>query len=365
MTALKTNNPNQFGELLHQTDLQGVTVGRARAHTNIALIKYWGKRDKSLFLPMNSSLSLTLDAFYTDTQVIFDENLTEDCFVLNGLAQPETETAKISRFLDLFRQDFRENRKAHVMSYNFVPTAAGLASSASAFAALAMATQEALGLELDRETLSTYARQGSGSSTRSLFGGFVEWDMGTNSSDSVAHPVDDADWDVAMIVLAINTQQKKVSSRLGMEHTVATSPFYPAWVETSKQDLAAIKKAIAQRDFTKMGEITEHNGMKMHATMLSANPPFIYWEPESVRVQNLVRQVREKTGLLAYMTMDAGPNIKILCRASEMDQLVAVLAQDFPREKIITSLPGRAAHHLTAEDWQASQTVFYEQSKKN
>lgn len=333
-------------------------TGIARAHTNIALIKYWGKRDKELFLPMNSSLSLTLDAFYTDTKVVFDPELTADEFYLNGMLQKEKEILKISRFLDLFCEYIGERAFARVESLNFVPTAAGLASSASAFAALALATATALELDLSPATLSTLARRGSGSSTRSLFGGFVEWDMGTGSEDSMAHPIDDADWDIGMVVLAVNTGPKKIASREGMDHTVATSPFYTAWVETSKQDLVDIKAAIASRDFEKLGQITEHNGMKMHATTLSANPPFTYWSADSLVAQEAVRQVREATGLSAYMTMDAGPNVKVLCRASQMDELVAELAKVFPREKIITSKPGPAAYVLSEDEWQASQAAF-------
>ncbi|UUM61239.1 diphosphomevalonate decarboxylase [Streptococcus suis] len=337
-------------------------IGIARAHTNIALIKYWGKRDKQLFLPMNSSLSLTLDAFYTDTKVIFDSDLTADEFYLNGILQDSKEILKISRFLDLFCEYIGERTFARVDSLNFVPTAAGLASSASAFAALTLATATALGLNLSREELSTLARRGSGSSTRSLFGGFVEWDMGTGSADSMAHPIDDADWDIGMIVLAVNTGQKKIASREGMDHTVATSPFYQAWVDTAKEDLQAIKQAIADRDFEQVGQITEHNGMKMHATTLSANPPFTYWSADSLLAQEAVRQVREESGLSAYMTMDAGPNVKVLCRASQMAELVDALSQYLPKEKIITSLPGPAAYVLTEEDWQGSQQAFEERS---
>lgn len=337
-------------------------IGIARAHTNIALIKYWGKRDKQLFLPMNSSLSLTLDAFYTDTKVIFDSDLTADEFYLNGILQDSKEILKISRFLDLFCEYIGERTFARVESLNFVPTAAGLASSASAFAALTLATATALGLNLSREELSTLARRGSGSSTRSLFGGFVEWDMGTGSADSMAHPIDDADWDIGMIVLAVNTGQKKIASREGMDHTVATSPFYQAWVNTAKEDLQAIKQAIADRDFEQVGQITEHNGMKMHATTLSANPPFTYWSADSLLAQEAVRQVREESGLSAYMTMDAGPNVKVLCRASQMAELVDGLSQYLPKEKIITSLPGPAAYVLTEEDWQGSQQAFEERS---
>lgn len=338
-------------------------VGIARAYTNIALIKYWGKRDKDLFLPMNSSLSLTLDAFYTDTKVIFDENLVADSFLLNGKLQSEKEISKISHFLDLFREYIGERRFARVESLNFVPTAAGLASSASAFAALSLAVSDALKLRISRQELSTFARRGSGSSTRSLFGGFVEWDMGTCSEDSMAHPIDDADWDIGMLVLAVDTQQKKIASRVGMEHTMKTSPFYPAWVETAKEDLLAIKTAIAEKDFEKVGQITEHNGMKMHATTLSANLPFTYWTADSLLAQEAVRQVRKDLQVPAYMTMDAGPNVKVLCRASQMAALAEGLSAYFPSEKIITSLPGPAAHVLTENDWRQSQQNFSERSQ--
>ncbi|MGT2716394.1 diphosphomevalonate decarboxylase [Streptococcus respiraculi] len=333
-------------------------VGIARAHTNIALIKYWGKRDKDLFLPMNSSLSLTLDAFYTDTKVIFDDSLPADVFYLNKKKQSEKEHQKISQFLNLFRDYTGERRFARVESLNFVPTAAGLASSASAFAALSLATSTALGLELSREELSTFARRGSGSSTRSLFGGFVEWDMGTSAADSMAHPIDDATWDIGMIILAVDTGKKKIASRVGMDHTVQTSPFYSMWVETAAQDLQDIKAAIARRDFERLGQITEHNGMKMHATTLSANPPFTYWTADTMKAQEAVRQVREDLGVPAYMTMDAGPNVKVLCRASDMERLVTALTDHLPTEQVLTSLPGAGAYALSEADWQESQAVF-------
>lgn len=333
-------------------------VGIARAHTNIALVKYWGKRDKDLFLPMNSSLSLTLDAFYTDTKVSFDDTLSADVFYLNKEKQSEKEGQKISQFLNLFREYTGETRFAYIESLNFVPTAAGLASSASAFAALALATSTALGLDLSREELSTFARRGSGSSTRSLFGGFVEWDMGTSSADSMAHPIDDAAWDIGMIILAVDTGKKKIASRVGMEHTVQTSPFYPVWVTTAAQDLEDIKAAIAQQDFERLGQITEHNGMKMHATTLSANPPFTYWTADTMKAQEAVRKVREELEVPAYMTMDAGPNVKVLCRASDMARLVVALKDYLPAEQVLTSLPGLGAYTLSEADWQESQIAF-------
>lgn len=327
-----------------------VNVGLTRAHTNIALIKYWGKKNEELFLPMNSSLSLTLDAFYTDTKVEINDQLSTDQFWLNGQLADEKETKKITAFLDLFRELAGTQANMIVTSYNHVPTAAGLASSASAFAALAGALNQALDLNLAPDVLSTYARRGSGSSTRSIYGGFVEWTMGTNSEDSRALEIDDASWDIGMVIVAINTQQKELSSREGMKQTMATSPFYPSWVESAKIDLVAIKKAIAEKDFKTLGEITEANGMKMHATMLGANPPISYWEPDSIRVIKKVKELR-KAGILCYVTMDAGPNVKILCRASETQQIQEALLDEFRLDQVIISGVGPGITPLSIEQW--------------
>lgn len=329
-------------------------LGIARAHTNIALIKYWGKKDKSLFLPMNSSLSLTLDAFYTDTKVTFDETLTQDSFTLNNIEQ---DPAAISNFLDLFRPLMPKPMHAKVESLNFVPTAAGLASSASAFAALAGAVNQASGLNMDLQTLSTFARRGSGSATRSLYGGFVEWQKGTSNEDSVAVQIDDASWNIGMVIIVVNGKKKSISSRAGMEHTVQTSPFYNSWVESAAIDLENIKRAIHNKDFTTLGEITEFNGMKMHGTMLASNPPFCYFEPESIVAQQQVRVLRDN-GIPAYMTMDAGPNVKILCRESDMATIKKQLETTFPPHQIILSRVGKGLQLLTENDWENSVQQF-------
>ena len=264
--------------------------GKARAYSNIALIKYWGKRDESYVLPMNSSVSLTLECFYTETQVIFSNSFNEDIFYLNDKLQDRAATQKISSFLDLFRKASNNSMKATVNSNNFVPTAAGLASSASGFAALAAATNIASGLNLNPKDLSMYARQGSGSATRSIYGGFVEWQRGRSEKDSYAIAIDDASWDIGMVIVIVNSKEKSVSSREGMKHTVATSPFYKVWPQSAEEDIKEIKLAIANRDFEKVGSITERNGLMMHATMLGANPPLSYWEADSVLVMQMVRE---------------------------------------------------------------------------
>ncbi|MBO0420240.1 MAG: diphosphomevalonate decarboxylase [Vagococcus fluvialis] len=327
-------------------------VGRCRAHTNIALIKYWGKRNDELFLPMNSSLSLTLDAFYTDTEVVLDSDFTSDTFFLNDVKQDEKETEKITKFLNLFRNEVNMETKACVKSYNHVPTAAGLASSASAFSALAGAMNQASGLNLDSKTLSTFARRGSGSATRSIYGGFVEWYMGEDDLSETSHaiPVDDASWDIGMIVIAVNTGRKKLSSRIGMKQTIATSPFYSSWVETATSDLTKMKDAIKQKDFITLGEITESNGMKMHATMLGAFPPISYWEPDSVKAIQTVKEIRGM-GIPCYVTMDAGPNVKVLCKASDMAKIEELLLKEFKREQIIPTTVGEGIKLLSDSEW--------------
>jgi diphosphomevalonate decarboxylase len=310
--------------------------GKARAYTNIALIKYWGKKDDDLILPMNSSLSLTLDAFYTETEVIFDEGLKQDCFYLNEVLQSEKETLKLGAFINHFRKQANCSTHAVVKSQNYVPTAAGLASSASGFAALAGALNQALGLNLDKKELSKIARLGSGSATRSIYGGFVEWKAGNCHDTSYAHPMDDASWDVGMIVVIVNQKQKNISSREGMKRTVATSPFYRGWLDTVEEDLKQAKVAIQRKDFEQLGKITESNALKMHATMLGANPPFCYFEADSIKVMQVVEELRCE-GVPCYFTMDAGPNVKILCRNSQAPIIMNRLKQMFKPEQIILS----------------------------
>lgn len=313
--------------------------GKARAYGNIALIKYWGKRDEKNILPMNSSLSLTIECFYTETEVVFDDSLNEDYFYLNDELQDKTTTKKISDFIDLFRKAARINMKATVRSTNYVPTAAGLASSASGFAALAAACNHATRLNLSHRELSMYARRGSGSATRSIYGGFVEWKKGTNEEDSYAVPIDDAKWDIGMVIVIVNSKEKSVPSREGMKHTVSTSPFYKVWSNSAEEDVKEAKLAIKNRDFERLGLVTERNGLMMHATMLGAIPPLLYWEPDSILVIQVVRELRNE-GIACYFTIDAGPNVKILCRLSESNKIKNRLKQIFDEEQIIVTGPG-------------------------
>lgn len=315
--------------------------GKARAYTNIALIKYWGKKDEHYIIPMNSSLSLTLDAFYTETTVSFDPSYTEDQFFLDGIQQNQKQTAKITTFLDIPRQQADCSYFAKVESKNFVPTAAGLASSASGLAALAGACDVALGLNLSLKDLSRLARRGSGSACRSIFGGFAQWNKGDSDETSFAEAIPANDWEkeLAMLFILINDAEKDVSSRDGMKRTVETSSFYPGWLATIEKDLAAVHQAIQQKDFLRLGTIIEANGLRMHGTTLGALPPFTYWSPDSLRAMALVRKAREN-GIPCYFTMDAGPNVKVLVEKKNLAALTEFLSKHFSKEQLISASAG-------------------------
>lgn len=319
----------------------------ARANSNIALVKYWGKKDEEWFIPQNSSVSLTLDELYTVTGVEFNQNNC-DQYILNGKLQSQKEHKKISEYIERYRKISGIYKYVNVSSENFVPTAAGLASSASGYAALALALSRLFGLSIDLKDVSKMARLGSGSASRSVYGGFVEWKKGDNHENSYAEKIDNADWGVAMIIAVVDSQKKEVSSREGMKKTVETSPYYESWVKNADEAVEKIKKYILERDFDKVGEITESSAMKMHATMLSANPPIIYFKPNSIKIIESVRDLR-KEGISAYFTMDAGPNVKILCMEKDIDTIFSKLRKNFDGE-IIVSKVGKDAEILEEID---------------
>lgn len=320
---------------------------KAKAYTNIALIKYWGKENEALILPKNNSLSLTLDAFYTETAVTFSEDYSTDSFLLDGIEQTKNNLAKISAFLDLVRRQAGISFFARVESQNFVPTAAGLASSASGLAALATACDAALQLNLSKPELSRLARRGSGSACRSIYGGFAEWLTGDDQT-SYAVPVSSGQWEnsLSMIFILIDAQKKAISSRDGMKKTVETSSFYPGWLETVPTDLINLKTAIKEQDFQKLGETMEANGLKMHGTTLAAVPPFTYWQPQSLLAMQAVQALRQQ-GLACYFTMDAGPNVKVLCQKKDETAILAYLEKTFAKEQLIVSHAGKACEVIS------------------
>ena len=312
--------------------------GKARAHTNIALIKYWGKADEKLIIPMNNSLSVSLDKFYTETEVTFDSDYPADQLILNGKEANEKETKKIQSYMDIVREIAGTDLHARIDSQNFVPTAAGLASSASAYAALATACNEALQLNLSDKDLSRLARRGSGSASRSIFGGFAEWEKGHDDETSYAHPIDADHWEdeLSMIFVVINNQSKKVSSRSGMSLTRDTSRFYQYWLDHVDEDIKEAKQAIEAKDFKQLGEVIEANGLRMHATNLGSQPPFTYLVQESYDAMAIVHECR-KMGVPCYFTMDAGPNVKVLVEKKNKQLVINRFLKHFEASQIIAS----------------------------
>ncbi|MFC4373836.1 diphosphomevalonate decarboxylase [Nocardia halotolerans] len=306
----------------------GPDEAAALAYPNIALVKYWGKRDESLFLPVTSSLSMTLDIFPTTTTVRLIDG-PADTVEFNGATATGSARTRIERFLDLVRTTAGRTERAMVVTANAGPTGAGLASSASGFAALATAAAAAYGLELDGRALSRLARRGSGSASRSLFGGFVVWHAGEGDGavgdrSSYAEPIGGDELDPALVVAVVNQTAKAVSSREAMRRTTATSPCYRSWADSSMTDFTEMRAAIARQDLPAIGEIAERNALGMHATMLTARPAVRYLSPHSLAVLDAVLALRAD-GITAYATIDAGPNVKVLCTRADAPHVAATI----------------------------------------
>jgi diphosphomevalonate decarboxylase len=315
----------------------------ARANTNIALVKYWGKRDAALNLPAVGSLSLTLEGLSTRTSVAFDGKAAADSLLLNGEPADPRALGRIARFLDLVRARAGIKEHARVESANDFPTAAGLASSASAFAALALAATRAAGLSLDDRELSVLARRGSGSAARSIFGGFAEMQRGqrADGEDSFATPIA-SDWDIRLVIAATVTGPKSTLSTDGMRHTAETSPYYDAWVRMSEADLKTARDAIARHDLEALGTVTEASCLSMHASAMAARPAVVYFHGATIEGWRIIQELR-KSGIPAWFTCDAGPHVKALTvakHASEVEQALARLGRTWickpgPRAEVL------------------------------
>lgn len=311
-----------------------MTIGKARAHTNIALIKYWGKADTTLKLPQNSSLSMTLDAFYTDTA--FSLVKEDSSFSLNGELQSPAGAKRVFDYVRVLQDRYQlPHDNFRIETTNHVPTSAGLASSSSAFAALAQAFVTAYGLDVDRTAISRLARLGSGSATRSVFGGFVEWQKGTNDEDSIAIPIAETpQLDLCLLAVEIDFKQKQISSGMGMQSVVATSPYYDVWREQAELGVVAMKDAILANDFTKIGTLAEQSALAMHALNFTAKPPFTYFEPETLKAIQIVQELRQ-AGIECYVTIDAGPNVKILTQLRNVKDITERFKKELSNVNII------------------------------
>jgi diphosphomevalonate decarboxylase len=321
----------------------------AIAGTNIALVKYWGKRDAALNLPATGSLSLTLHELDTRTTVRFGRDLGPDDRVrLNGQEADARARRRVVAFLDLVRSQAGLRDRAEVVTENTVPTAAGLASSASGFAALALAASRAAGLDLSPEQLSVLARRGSGSAARSIFGGFAEMRAGfcSDGSDAFAVPIPESDtWPLRLVVAVTAAGPKDIGSTEAMQHTAATSPYYQAWIDSVDGDLREAREAIATRDLARLGRVAERSALRMHACALAADPPILYWSAATMAAMQTVRGLRAR-GIEAYFTIDAGPHVKVLCETTRAEAVVAALTATPGVLSTIVASPGRGARVL-------------------
>lgn len=311
----------------------------ARAHPNIALVKYWGKRDEALILPHQSSLSITLAPLAVVTTVEFGG--ARDLVEINGRVAKGTEHDRVIRVVEEIRRGTMLGR-VHVVSHGDFPASAGLASSAAAFAALAVAGRAAAGHHASPGAASLLARLGSGSACRSIQGGFCVWRRGEreDGADSFAEQrFGPEHWpELRMLVAMVSREEKEVKSRDGMRSTVETSPYYPAWVKDAEAEIPRALDFIRDRNLEGLGELSERNAWRMHATALAADPPLCYLKPETLALISSLREAR-KGGTPVWFTLDAGPNPVLLTTADYLDKAES-LAREAGASEVVRCHPG-------------------------
>jgi diphosphomevalonate decarboxylase len=318
----------------------------AVACPNIAFIKYWGNCDPEARIPANGSISMNLADLYSKTSVVFDPGLSADELVLDGAPAGTDASARVGNFLGIVRRMAGVGTYAHVESENNFPMGTGIASSASAFAALAVAASHAAGLDLTEEQLSRLARRGSGSACRSIPPGFVEWQIAECEADSAAISIArPGHWALVDHIAIVNKGHKQVGSTAG--HDLAhTSILQNSRVADAPRRLDICRRAILQRDFGELAEIIELDCNLMHAVMMTSNPRLLYWEPPTLKVMEQV-MIWRKDGVPVAYTIDAGPNIHVICEASHQT-LVKDRIADIPGvAQVITTRPGGSAELIS------------------
>jgi diphosphomevalonate decarboxylase len=310
----------------------------AIAQPNIALIKYWGKRDVDRNLPAVGSISITLSDLHTTVSVELEAGLTGDQLSVNGV-ENQSMLPRISHCLNTV---IGENRpRASVCSDSNFPIAAGLASSASAFAATTMAAAAAAGLSFRTDQLARLAGQASGSAARSLYGGFVEL---KNVGDAIdlTGLCDVDSWPLQVVVAITETGPKAIGSTQAMEISRKTSPFYSSWIEQQDRDLDIARTAIERRDFEQLAAVAEHNCLKMHSVMWASRPPMVYWNCATIGCMHTVRRL-QASGCNVFFTIDAGPQIKAVCLPRDVDVVSEALIETPGVQEIMTTGLGPAA----------------------
>jgi diphosphomevalonate decarboxylase len=312
----------------------------ARAHPNIALVKYWGKRDEALILPHQSSLSVTLAPLQVITTVELGH--AEDTVELNGSKAKGSERQRVVDVVSRVLAHVPGLGRAKVVSRGNFPASAGLASSAAGFAALAVAARAAAGLPRDVAEESRLARLGSGSASRSIQGGVCVWRRGTRADGEDSYAVqsfNERHWpELRLMVAVLSREEKAVKSRDGMRSTVETSPYYPAWAQDAEAEVERALTHIGERDLASLGALAERNAWRMHATAFAANPPLCYFKPKTLELILRLGELREK-GVPIFFTLDAGPN-PVLLTTQGHEQKAEALARACGAEDVVHCVPG-------------------------
>jgi len=323
--------------------MQKVTVV---SPANLAFIKYWGNAQPEFRVPNNGSVSMNLNGFTTTTEVEVNDQFQKDHITIDGEIAKGKARERVVGFLDVVRQLANFNKYFFVKSENSFPKGTGIASSASAFSALALATSKVAGLDLNEQELSRLARRGSGSACRSIPDGFVEWLPGTDDKTSYAVSLYPANyWDIKDIVVIVSARHKKVGSSEGHQ-TASSSPFYWKRIKDLPGKIKEVKRALKNRDFTLFGQISEAETLNLHSIMMTSTPSLIYWEPGTMEVLKSVVQWREN-GLESYFSMDAGPNVHILCQAKDETKLMEKLKSLPSVKQIFVAQPSNGARVVT------------------
>lgn len=312
----------------------------AIAPANIAFIKYWGKADDALRLPLNSSISMNLSGCTTTTTVEFlPEYQSDDATFLQSEGIP----SRVSQHLDRLRQRAGTKLHAKVITSNTFPSGAGIASSASGFAALTVAAAEALELKLSEKELTIFARLGSGSACRSIPDGFVEWRKGKNSQTSFAHSLHSSEyWDLRDIILVASTESKKTGSTEGMRKA-RTSPFFRKRLRGIPDRILEVKRALTKKDIERLGVVMEEDCINMHAVAMTQRPPILYWNGMTIAIIHAVYDWRSH-GVPVFFTIDAGPNVHLICEAKDEHVVVAKAKEAFRTLPLIINRVARGAH---------------------
>jgi diphosphomevalonate decarboxylase len=315
----------------------------AIAPANIALIKYWGKKNEALRIPSNASVSMNLSGATTTTTVEFSDTYASDTIELIDGNFSSNEIGRIVAHLDRIRSRAGINKKARVFTKNSFPKGTGIASSASGFAALTVAAAAAAGLTLSQKELSILARLGSGSACRSIPDGFVRWETGESSEESYAHSLfQDSYWDLRDVLIIVDRTSKEISSADGMKGA-ATSPLWATRQKEIENRLTDITKAIGDKNFSTLGEIIEDDCLSMHAVVMTQNPPLFYWNDATIHCIRNVQKWRAD-GLPVYFTIDAGPNVHLFCEGKDEKRLIDAIKTLTGVQSILVNRPETGAH---------------------